>query len=147
MVTVSAISPWVEDRGGSWANTQIEKVMKSGISASVSHSRLSLQTHKQCTRTRTRTHTTEVLQQHCCIASTPQLDRMSRCHSLGLWSWLLFFIVYSSSGPLQLAEGATFWKKWWFTSRSVNYVVLTRLSSFLMAANRKKTEKNVNIFI
>lgn len=40
-------------------------------------------------------------------------------------------------------------KKWWLTWRSVNYVVLTRLSSFLMAANRKKTKgkKLVTILI
>lgn len=44
-----------------------------------------------------------------------------------------------------LLRGQHFRKKRCFTSRSVNYVVLTRLSSFLMAANREKNKVGIKL--
>lgn len=76
----------------------------------------------------------------CTSASTPQLNVMSRCHSLGLPSWLRLLLFFFRAPAA--AAGAMVWKNRWLTSGRggalKDYVVLTRLSSCLMAVRREK---------
>lgn len=120
---------WTKDRGENWANKQTKKWEQLVFLSETNKSNV--------TQTRLRCYSNV-----CTSASTPQLNVMSRCHSLGLPSWLRLLLLFFFRAPAA-AAGAMVWKKGGSRLGGggvalKDYVVLTRLSSCLMAVRREK---------
>ena len=124
---------WAEDRWANWADRRTENVYKSEESVRECAPFTSLSPN---TQTKCYTDTPEVLDQRRCIASTPQLNRVSGCHSLGLRPWLLLLLLLLRATAA--VAGARVRKGGSCRGAALrHYVVLIRLSSCLMAGKRK----------